>query len=107
MSDLPQEVKEDVDGVLATTDKALSFDDFIHKITEAKNRNTHRFDRLDVQLVAKGGAAVLMLLGIRKETTEETKARLEKETIKKANLEEAEWKEFMRLKKKFDKRQEV
>lgn len=107
MSDMPQEVKEDVDGVLSTTDKALSFDDFINKVTETKNRNAHRFDRLDIQLIAKGGAAVLVVQGVRKETTEEMKARTEKEGVKQKNIEEAEWKEFMRLKKKFDKRQEA
>jgi nitrate reductase NapAB chaperone NapD len=100
------EVKEDVDGVLATGDKALTLDDFIHKITEVKNHNCHRFDRLDVQLVAKSGAAVLVIQGARKETTEETKVRQEKEEVKKANLEEAEFKEFLRLRKKFDKRKE-
>lgn len=103
----PQEVKEDVDGVFATTDKALSIDDFVQKINEVKSRNIHRFERLDVQMVSnKSGAAVLVVQGVRKESDEEMKARVEKEAIKKKNIDEAEFKEFLRLRKKFDKKKE-
>ena len=103
----PQEINEDVDGVIATGDKAVTLDDLLFKLDESKKRNAHRFDRFDVYLASKGGAAVLMLSGIRKETQPEVDERVQREESKRKNIEEHEFKEFLRLKKKFDKKSSV
>ncbi len=102
----PQDVSEAVDGILATGDKPVTLDDFLQKLDEAKKRNVHKFDRLDVYLASKSGAAVFMVAGVRKETQAEVDARVAREEDKRKNIDEHEFKEYLRLRKKFDKKRE-
>lgn len=102
----PQDVNEDVDGIIATGDKPVALDDLLVKLDDAKKRNAHRYDRFDVYLASKSGAAVLMVAGVRKETQAEVDERVQKDEAKKKNIEEHEFKEFLRLRKKYDKKKE-
>lgn len=101
----PQEVSEDLEVIVATGDKTTTLDEFITKVEDIKKKNQHRaYDRFDVSMLSKSGAAVLMLSGVRKENQQELDERIARDEVKRKNIEEHEFKEFLRLKKKFDKK---
>ena len=101
----PQEVSEDLEVIVATGDKAIDIDDFTSKVDEIKRKNAHKaYDKLSINMLTKSGAAVLMLSGVRKENQQELDERVQRDQVKKKNFEEAELKEYIRLKKKFDKK---
>lgn len=101
----PQDVNEELEVVIATGDQALALEDFVSKVEEIKKQNAHRaYEKLSVSMITKNSAAVLMVSGVRKENQKELDERVMKEQVKKKNLEEAELKEYIRLKKKFDKK---
>jgi hypothetical protein len=101
----PQEVSENLEVVISTGDQALSLEDFINKVEEIKKQNVHKsYEKLNVSMITKNNASVLMIQGVRKENQKELDERVMKDQVKKKSLEEQELKDYIRLKKKFDKK---
>ena len=101
----PQEVSEIIDAVLTNKDTP-TVEDFLDKVGELKRKHQHRaYDVFKIGFVKSGQDVNLVLHGTRKENPEELKVRVEKETAVKESVDNAELKEYLRLKKKFDKAQ--
>lgn len=84
-----------------------SLDDFIESLEELKRKHTTSvYSEFEVTAAHKGGAGVLLLHGKRDETDEERKVREAREGAERRNIEQAELKEYLRLKKKYGKKDE-
>ena len=104
----PKDVNEELEVIIATGDKAISIDDFVNKVDQVKRTNAHKaYETFNISMITKNGAAVLMFSGTRKETQDELNDRTTREQIKKKNLEEQELKDYIRLKKKFEKKNSI
>ena len=102
----PKEVEEQLVVVL-TNKNMVSAEELVNRISETKQKYQHLvYDNFKVGLVKNGTDFQLAFYGVRKENAEELKARVDKEELVKKNVDEAELKEFLRLRKKFDKAKE-
>ena len=97
MSD-KREVFDDLRQLLSEN-ASSTVDDFFSTLSSIKN--DYKFhNKFLVSLKGKS----LWLVGVREETDKEYKDRLDKEEFSQKAIEEAELKEYLRLKKKYDKR---
>lgn len=86
----------------------LEYKDFVEKTEELYKRNVHRpFVKFNIELVKdKDLGWGLLFSGTREETKEETEKREAVEAAKRKQIDDAELKEYLRLKKKFGKKEE-
>jgi len=102
-----KKVSEDIEVVAAEGQDAVTLDSFIEKLQELKAKHvTSPFSELKVYAVQKKGAGVLLLSGSRDETDTERQEREQRETMERQRIEQAELKEYLRLKKKYGKKSE-
>lgn len=104
MSEIKQ-IDEDIEIIVAEGQDRLSLSDFTDKIESIRLKHTtSTYNSLSVYALHKKGAGALVLAGSRDETDAEEKERGKKEAIERSRVERAEMKEFLRLKKKFGKK---
>lgn len=102
-----KKVNEDVEVLAAEGEEKISLDDFIERLQEMKTKYTASpYTEFSVYAVQKKGAGVLLLSGSRDETNSEREEREQRETLERQRIEQAELKEYLRLKKKYGKKSE-
>lgn len=102
-----QKVSEDIEVLAAEGEEKSTIDDFIEKLQELKAKHSASvYSDLNVYAVQKKGAGVLLLSGERDETDVERQEREQRETMERQRVEQAELKEYLRLKKKYGKKSE-
>jgi hypothetical protein len=91
-----------------TQASTVEYKEFLDKIDELYKQNIQRsFSKYCISLVKdKELGWGLLFTGTRDETKEETSKREMTEAMKKKQIEDAELKEFLRLKKKYGKKEE-
>jgi hypothetical protein len=100
----PQDVSEKIEEIVRLGTQVES-KVFLEKLEELRFKNAHKaFDRLEFGIETALGTTSLYLYGVRKEGQKEIEERVAKEEAKNKNLEEHELREYLRLKKKFDKK---
>jgi len=100
----PQDVSEKIEEIVRLGTQVES-KVFLEKLEELRFKNAHKaFDRLEFGIETALGVTSLFLYGVRKENQTEITERVSKEEAKSKNLEEHELREYLRLKKKFDKK---
>lgn len=87
---------------------AIEYKELVEKIELLYSRNMHRpFSQFKVELIKdKELGWGLIFAGTREETKEETAQREANEAAKRKQIDDAELKEYLRLKKKFGKKEE-
>ena len=101
-------VDEKID-ILFTKKETMTSQELIDKLTELyKQHATMAYEKFNVGIedVKELNSVALVFTGSRPETKDETKVRESKEAVKRKQIEEAELKEFLRLKKKYGKSEE-
>ena len=104
MSDDIKKVSEIVE-VLMSEKGSVEYQQFIDNLAAIYNQNSHKaFDKFYIKLEKnKEIGYMLYLCGERNEIAEEKKERELKEEVHRKGIEEAELKEYLRLKRKFGK----
>lgn len=100
----PQDVCEVVEEIMKLGTK-VEANEFLDKLREVVSKNIHKaYDKFEFGVDKFLDNNSLIFFGTRKESQKEVEARVEKEEAKQKNIEEHELKEYLRLKKKFDKK---
>lgn len=100
----PQDICEVVEEIMKLGTK-VEAKEFLSKLEEVRSKNAHKaYDRLEFGVDKFLDSNSLVLFGVRKEGQKEVEERVGKEEAKQKNIEEHELKEYLRLKKKFDKK---
>jgi hypothetical protein len=108
MSEDNKMVSEKIDVLFLEGDKPMEYQKFIDKLDELYKRNVHlSYETFEINMTRvkelNNGMAMLFN-GNRPETKDEKKAREAGESAKRKIIEEAELKEYMRLHKKYGKK---
>ena len=100
-------VNEHIDVILSEGE-SMSREDFADKIEDLYKQNMHKaYDSYSIELVRhKQVGWTLFFNGTREETKQETTKREAEEAAKRKQIEAAELKEYLRLKKKYGKKEE-
>ncbi len=99
----PIEVSENITTIIKA-DGSKDIKDLIKELDELYNKHVHQnYERFTVALVPQKLKIELVLVGWRKEKPEETKRRIMVEEERDKRNNDAELKEYLRLKKKFGK----
>lgn len=102
-----KKISEDIEVIAAEGEESVTLEEFIEKLQELKDKHvTSPYSELNVYAVQKKGAGVLLLSGERDETDVERQEREQRETLERQRVEQAELKEYLRLKKKYGKKSE-
>jgi len=98
-------VDEHIDVIL-TEGETLEREEFMDKVTDMYNKNMHKaYDKYTITLVrTKEFGWTLFFDGTRDETKDETAIREAEEKARRKQVEAAELKEYLRLKKKYGKK---
>lgn len=99
----PIDVSEDLMPLLKLGDsKEVKL--FLEELDAMYKQRCHlAYNSFNVSLATKDDKVVLKFVGIRKESSDETKKRVAIEEDKQKRVEDAELKEYLRLKKKYGK----
>lgn len=97
------DISEDI-GVILNPGQSKDVKELITELNETYDKYCHQnFDKFSVSLVTKDNKTGLVFVGFRKEDDSELKKRLATEDDKLKRAEAAELKEYLRLKKKYEK----
>jgi len=98
-------VDEHIDVILIEGE-SLEREEFLDKVNDMYNKNMHKaFDKYAVKLIrTKEFGWTLFFDGTRDETKDETAIREADEKVRRKTVEAAELKEYLRLKKKYGKK---
>ena len=98
-------VNEHIDVLLIEGEK-LEREEFTDKLDNMYKQNMHKaYDKYDVSLIrTKEFGWTLYFDGTRNETSEETQLREASEAVRRKEIEAVELKEYLRLKKKYGKK---
>ena len=108
---MTEEKKNTIDDhidVLLTEGQSMGHQELVDKIDDLYKQNMHKaYDKYAVNLIrTKDFGWTLFFDGTRNETKEETEKREKEGGIRRKQIEEAELKEYLRLKKKYGKKDE-
>lgn len=104
----PIDVNEKIGIYLDSKHETKDMKSFAEELQADYEKRCHgTYDRFSVVLGLEDGKPVLKLMGVRKESPDETKKRVAGEEEKEKRNNEAELKEYLRLKKKYGKSAEV
>jgi hypothetical protein len=112
MADIKKYTVDDQIEVLMTgienQANVVEYKEFAEKVEEIYKHNVHKaYEKFNISLVKdKALGWGLIFSGTREETKDETAARETLEASRKKQIEDAELKEYLRLKKKFGKKEE-
>jgi hypothetical protein len=86
----------------------VEYKEFVEKTEELYKKNVHRaFTKFNIEMIKdKDLGWGLLFSGTREETKEETAKRETFEAAKRKQIDDAELKEYLRLKKKFGKKED-
>lgn len=106
MSDDKPMTTDQIAPLLAEGD-TVEYKELIEKLEELFNKNSHKvYDAFNVSMVKdKKLGIALVFEGEREETKNETAQREAEEAATKKRVEDAELKEYLRLKKKYGKKE--
>lgn len=105
MSDEKQMVTDHVEVLLADNGN-MEYELFMDTLNDMRSRNSHKsYSKFFVSLNKDDSGYALLLDGEREETSEEFAVRKAGEERSRKNVEAAELKEYLRLKKKYGKSQ--
>ena len=113
MADEKKNTVEEKIEVLMASDKSgepviVEYKEFVEKTEELYKKNVHRaFTKFNIEMIKdKDLGWGLLFSGTREETKEETAKREAFESAKRKQIEDAELKEYLRLKKKYGKKED-
>ena len=107
MSDEVKKIRDTIEPIMAEGGETKTLDEFIDELVELKSKHASSvYGDLEVAAVQKAGAGIVLLYGVRDESAEELKVRENREAGERTNIEQAELKEYLRLKKKYGKKGE-
>ena len=98
---------DDVIEVLLEPNEKVEIQTFLDKVQEIHTKNKYgRYEAFELVLETDKTKSALVLKGSRPETAEETTKREVADKAKQKRIEEAELKEYLRLKSKYAKKDE-
>lgn len=101
-----KQVSEIVEPIIAEG-QSQSLEEFVETLEKLKAKHsTSVYKEFEVSAVQQRGAGVLLLYGKRDETSQERQEREAREERERKTIEATELKEYLRLKKKYGKREE-
>lgn len=102
-----RQVSDELEALSAVNTEPEELDAFLERIGEFKARHsTSAYNKFQVKSVNKKGETVFLIEGLRDETEQECGEREAREAQEKQRVEQAELKEYLRLKKKYGKKGE-
>lgn len=107
MSEDKKVVSEKIDVLLLEGDKPINYQEFIDRLDELYKQHSHlSYEDYELRLERSKdlNGWALLFNGNRLETNEEQKLRVAQESAKRKTVEQAELKEYLRLKKKYGKK---